>query len=294
MSGLKSKLNYIQNIFNDDMRHSNLAEIFEIKHYQSNFSFGPHSHKNIEINYVRNGKCYLKIDDKIISFQKGDCMILYPNVEHHFFTTKEKAVLVQLEFRLDIFPQMSPNPELKQSLLFLYQLFTHSQKLIKIRNNSEMNRIINKAVRELNERKTNFEILTRLYFAELFVLISRELDKQLDFATDSSNPQTEAVLQYIHLNYNQKTEFGKLAKELGVSSRYLRLNFKKSIGISPVAYLMEYRMNRALELFKDQSLSIKEIAYDTGFVTQQYFSKKFKESVGITPNEYRNTMFRKV
>jgi AraC-like DNA-binding protein len=221
-------------------------------------------------------------------------MILYPDVEHYFFTTKEKAVLVQLEFRLDIFPQMSPNPELKQNLLFLYQLFTHSQKLIKIRNNIEMNRLINKAVRELNEKKRNFEILTRLYFAELFVLISRELDKQLDFENNRNTPLTETILQHIHTNYNQKIQFEQLAKKRGISSRHLRSIFKKNIGVSPVAYLMEYRINRALELFKDQSLSIKEIAFDTGFVTQQYFSKIFKLNVGITPKEYRNSLFRKV
>ena len=85
---------------------------------------------------MRSGICYLKIDDNVVAFHKGDCMILYPNVEHYFFTTKEKAILVQLEFKLNIFPQMAPNYELKQQLLFLYQLLTHSEKLIKIRNNN--------------------------------------------------------------------------------------------------------------------------------------------------------------
>ncbi len=278
----------------DKREDQNLADIFEIKHYQNNYSFGPHSHKNIEINYVRNGKCYLKIDDKIISFQKGDCMILFPNVEHYFFTTNEKAVLVQLEFSLDIFPQMLPCPGLKHDLLFQDQLDSHARKTIKIRNNIEMNRIINKAVRELNDKKANFELLTRLYIAELFVLVSRELDNQFDLANRNNNPQLELVLQHIHSNYQQKIQFGQLAKNIGISSRYLRSNFGKKMGISPVAYLMEYRINRALELFKDQSLSIKEIAFDTGFVTQQYFSKKFKESVGISPKEYRNSLFRKM
>jgi AraC-like DNA-binding protein len=285
--------NYIKQIF-EEGKVRNLAEIFEIKHYQKNFTFGPHSHENIEINYVRNGKCYLKIEEKIIPFQKGDCMILYPNTEHYFFTTKEKAVLVQLEFKLDIFPQMFPKPELKNQLLFLYQLLTHSQQVIKIRNNTEMNRLINKAVRELNDKKSNFDVLTRLYLAELFILISRELDKRLDFANKQTDQQTQATIQYIHSNYNQIVQFEMFAKELGVSSRYLRLNFKKKIGVSPIAYLIEYRINKALELFKDQSLSIKEIAFDSGFISQQYFSKKFKEYIGITPFEYRNNLFRKV
>lgn len=290
---MESNLTYIKNIF-DEGSDQTLAKIFEIKHYQNNFSFGPHYHENVEINYVRSGKCYLKIEDKVIYFQKGDCMILYPNIEHYFFTTKEKAVLVQLEFNLDIFPQMSPNPELKKQLLFLYQLLTHSQKLVKIRNNIEMNRIINKVVRELNDKKPNFNLLTRLYLAELFILISRELDKQLDFANKKNDQHTEVILQYIHANYNQKIQFENLAKNLGISSRYLRSNFKKKMGVNPITYLIEFRINKALELFKDQSLSIKEIAFDTGFISQQYFSKKFKESTGITPINYRNSLFRKV
>ena len=290
---MKSKLAYIRDLF-EWGNYQNLAEIFEIKHYRSHFTFGPHRHENVEMNYVRSGKCYLKIDKKIIPFQKGDCMILYPGVKHYFFTTTERAVLVQLEFKMNIFPQISPDLELKHDLLFLYQLLTHSQKLIKIRNNIEMNRIINKAVRELNDKKSNFEILTRLYLAELFVLISRELDKQLDFDNKQNDQQVEAILQYIHLNYNQKVQFEQFSKNIGVSSRYLRLNFKNKIGICPVSYLLEYRISKALEFIKDQSLSIKEIAYDTGFTSQQYFSKKFKESIGITPNVYRNNLFRKV
>ncbi len=285
--------NYIKQIF-EKGKVQNLAEIFEVKHYQKNFTFGPHSHENIEINYVRSGKCYLKIDEKIVSFQKGDCMILYPHTAHYFFTTKEKAVLVQLEFKLDIFPQMFPNPELKHQLSFLYQLLTHSQRLIKIRNNNEMNRLVNKAVRELNDKKVNFDVLTRLYLAELFILISRELDNQLHFDNNQIDEHTQATIQYIHSNFNQSVQLEKFAKELGVSSRYLRSNFKKKIGVSPVAYLIEYRINKALELFRDQSLTIKEIAFDSGFVSQQYFSKKFKEYVGITPFEYRNNLFRKV
>ncbi|MEN8116238.1 MAG: AraC family transcriptional regulator [Bacteroidota bacterium] len=290
---MKSKFAYIKNLF-EWGNYQNLAEIFEIKHYQKYFTFGPHSHENVEINYVRSGKCYLEIGDKVIPFSKGDCMILYPDVNHYFFTTTENAVLVQLEFKMGIFPQMKPNLELKHDLLFLYQLLTHSQKLIKIRNNIVMNRLINKAVRELNDKKPNFEILTRLYLAELFVLISRELDNQLDFADKQNDQQTEAILQYIHTNYNHKINLEDFSKNMGVSSRYLRMNFKKKIGICPVAYLLEYRINKALELIKDQSLSIKEIAFDTGFTSQQYFSKKFKEYIGITPVDYRNNIFRKV
>jgi len=290
---VSESLTYIKHIF-DGGTCKNLAEIFEIKHYTPDFTFGPHSHENIEMNYVHTGKCYLKIDGKVIPFKKGDCMILYPNIHHFFFTTKERAVLVQLEFKLGIFPQMAPVLELEKNLLFLYQLLTNSQQVIKISNNDEINRVIQKAVKELNEKKRNYRIITRLYFAELFILISRELDKKLKFTGLKINPKAEALLQHIQNNYYQNIDLEQFALKMGVSSRHLRKLFKLNFGISPVSYLLEFRINKALELLNDPKLNVKEVAFETGFTTPQYFSKKFREITGMSPRKYKKSLFRKI
>jgi transcriptional regulator GlxA family with amidase domain len=47
------------------------------------------------------------------------------------------------------------------------------------------------------------------------------------------------------------------------------------------------RIERAKTLLRRSEKSITEIAYETGFGSIHYFSRYFKESVGITPNEYR-------
>ncbi|HDR50184.1 MAG TPA: AraC family transcriptional regulator [Mariniphaga anaerophila] len=221
-------------------------------------------------------------------------MILYPNIHHFFFTTKERAVLVQLEFKLGIFPQMAPVLELEKNLLFLYQLLTNSQQVIKISNNDEINRVIQKAVKELNEKKRNYRIITRLYFAELFILISRELDKKLKFTGLKINPKAEALLQHIQNNYYQNIDLEQFALKMGVSSRHLRKLFKLNFGISPVSYLLEFRINKALELLNDPKLNVKEVAFETGFTTPQYFSKKFREITGMSPRKYKKSLFRKI
>lgn len=48
------------------------SQIFEVKHYPPWYTFGPHHHANIEINFVRQGRCYLKFDQEVVAYDKDD------------------------------------------------------------------------------------------------------------------------------------------------------------------------------------------------------------------------------
>jgi mannose-6-phosphate isomerase-like protein (cupin superfamily) len=111
-----------------------IAEICEVKHYKPGFIFGPHSHSNIEINYVRNGECFMRFENEIFTFRKNDVMVIYPNVSHYFEVGRHPASLVQLEFQLDIFPELKLDFPNYEELIFLHNLFTHEQKYFKIVN----------------------------------------------------------------------------------------------------------------------------------------------------------------
>jgi transcriptional regulator GlxA family with amidase domain len=63
--------------------------------------------------------------------------------------------------------------------------------------------------------------------------------------------------------------------------------FKDYIGISPIKYLIEYRIKVAQKMLTDTKLTIKEIAEKTGFIDQFYFSKCFKNYCGVTPSKFR-------
>ena len=52
-------------------------------------------------------------------------------------------------------------------------------------------------------------------------------------------------------------------------------------------YLLEYRISKSREFLADPSLTIAEIAQNTGFSSQSYFTSCFKKIVGCTPNKYR-------
>ncbi len=77
-----------------------------------------------------------------------------------------------------------------------------------------------------------------------------------------------------------------MVKEMGHSRSNLYLKFKEITGLSSSEFIRNIRLKRAVQLFDQSDLSVKEIMYMTGFNTASYFSKCFKKQFGVIPSEY--------
>lgn len=77
----------------------------------------------------------------------------------------------------------------------------------------------------------------------------------------------------------------EFAKNAGYSkSQFYRIMLSLT-GKSPIAYLKDYRMDRALELLESQNHQVSEVAYITGFNSASYFSKCFNKRYDVIPSE---------
>lgn len=72
-----------------------------------------------------------------------------------------------------------------------------------------------------------------------------------------------------------------------ISVSSLQRAFAKYFGMSPKQYLIQLRMNRALELLTENELSVKEISFACGFTNEKYFSRAFKKKYGYPPSQFR-------
>ena len=72
-----------------------------------------------------------------------------------------------------------------------------------------------------------------------------------------------------------------------ISVSSLQRAFAKYFGMSPKQYLIQLRMNRALELLTENELSVKEISFVCGFTDEKYFSRAFKKKYGYPPSQFR-------
>ncbi len=92
---------------------------------------------------------------------------------------------------------------------------------------------------------------------------------------------------YIMQHYMEAITLEQVARAVNLSQHYFSRFFKQAKGISYSDYLTEIRMNHAKSLVTSGALSIKEVAYQTGFQDPNYFSKKFKLSTGLPPSRYK-------
>ena len=88
-------------------------------------------------------------------------------------------------------------------------------------------------------------------------------------------------------NYAHKISVDEIAKRLNFSKRHLQRMFMKNTGISIYEYLINYRIEKAKELIKN-NVPVKEVAEKTGYSNYAYFLIVFKEKTGKTPKEYKD------
>lgn len=100
----------------------------------------------------------------------------------------------------------------------------------------------------------------------------------------------ENVLQSIgdHLTDEQYT-IEVLCEEVGMGQRQLQRKLRSITNKSPNQLVRSVRLHRAKELIVQQSKSITEAAFDTGFSSLSYFTKCFKKEFGYSPSQLRAT-----
>jgi AraC family transcriptional regulator len=100
-----------------------------------------------------------------------------------------------------------------------------------------------------------------------------------------------AAVAYIRQNYAQLLTVEKLSRLVGMSPSQCSRRFRAQTGYAPYEYVTKVRVAQAQRLLKSTRLSVEEIAEKTGFGSASNFIHAFREKVGISPGQFRNTPF---
>lgn len=85
---------------------------------------------------------------------------------------------------------------------------------------------------------------------------------------------------------NSKLSLSLIAEELSYNEKYLSHRFKEKMGVCYNEYLRTYRIKYAVALFNQGIASVTDTAHMTGYADPMYFSKVFKQCVGVAPMQY--------
>lgn len=97
--------------------------------------------------------------------------------------------------------------------------------------------------------------------------------------------QLRALLQARHA---ERLPLAELACVTGLSRYHVIRAFRAEVGMTPHAYQLDIRINRARRLLR-QGRALAEVAHDLGFADQSHFQRAFKQRVALTPRAYLRT-----
>jgi AraC-like DNA-binding protein/ligand-binding sensor protein len=121
-----------------------------------------------------------------------------------------------------------------------------------------------------------------------------ELERRLRDKRESlsGQPRVEQAVAFAREHCCEDFREADVARACGISPSHLSRTFRKIMGITFTQYLTELRMNEAQRLLVRTSMSVMEVAMSVGYSRHSYFSKRFRQTVGVTPIDFRRRVLR--
>ena len=141
-----------------------------------------------------------------------------------------------------------------------------------------------------------FERLHRMETAvQIKDCMKETLTKIQTFVTNRTNLRNRHVVnkieELVRERYATDLSIGGIAHEIYLSPSYASFIFKQENGISFTEYLTKYRIEKSREALKNPNYKIFEVAEMVGYNNKSYFCALFKERTGMTPKEYRESLW---
>ncbi len=119
--------------------------------------------------------------------------------------------------------------------------------------------------------------------------VEEELENQTPEMSSNDRKFMDKLIKLMESNMdNGDLVVDDLVQELAVSRSVFFKKLKTLTGLAPIEFIKEMRMNRAVQLIGVGEYSMTQIAYMVGINDPRYFSKCFKQKMGMTPTEYRD------
>ncbi|OSB10130.1 response regulator transcription factor [Paraclostridium bifermentans] len=255
--------------------------------------------------YISRGKYVDSIDNLNCSYQSAkdihEYKLVYPNISW-IREYKEKSYnLENIDYiDFDHLKKLLLNKDNKGSLNYIESIFSKLKndenltvKQIKTKSIEVFLNVYNyfndsKIIKGLDlylEKVINSVNLDQIQI-ELNNMIKHRQSK-LEETDDSISPIILKLLRNIEKNYSKDLNLKEISETYNINSIYLGQLFQKETGILFSDYLNNFRVNKAKNLLVETSLKAAEIGELVGYANKNYFYRKFKDIVGITPSEWR-------
>ncbi|MBN1555011.1 MAG: helix-turn-helix transcriptional regulator [Phycisphaerae bacterium] len=237
-----------------------------------------------ELIHVRKGQARLKLDTRIIEVNPDDT-ILIPKAQAHrdLRTSPGEYQVLMASFFWDAGDELLRDLEVRRLIRVPAQAKMHLRLLC------------HELQREALQDSPDARLRANTVLAELVtacVRYCRPAPRRVRQASQQAadrrrKRQVHAVREYLQEHHAETISLEQLAAEHNMNAFYLSRAFSREFGASITDVLAGVRMERARELLEAGELSVKQIAYQVGYMNGNYFSKVFRRYYGLSPSEFQ-------
>lgn len=256
-------------------------------------SVGPRVLDNYKLVLVIRGKGRFHQNQREYGISPGDLFALYPGVKHFYCADPEdpwEILWVSFNGRIcgGIMDTAGLSPD---------------QAVISGRAGSDIRDALERIVDSLESNAGEYALKATGYLYVLFSCLAvnqsrlsgnwPEERQKKGLRIHTGKEAVRKAIAFIELNYYNDIDVDTLSRHVHFSRSHFSRLFGRETGLSVPEYLNRVRVERAMELMTDSSLSVLEVAKSVGFEDQFYFSRVFKVLTGRSPLEFRKQIAHK-
>lgn len=247
-----------------------------------------HWHPEVEFVYVEKGEisCFVGTEQFILS--QGCGLFVNSGVLHRYEATESVSV-----------PNIVFSPELLGTKTgriyqkYIVPVIESAISCIKFSPSVEWQREILQRLlhifRLAEKENTEMRIVSHLLELWQQLFIYSETHREHITGDKGRRAQLQVMMQFIHANFNRQITLKEIADCVHISESSALQLFRQGIHLSPIAYLIQYRLKRAADLLANTNKTVTNVAYETGFSDAGYFCRTFRKYYRQTAIEYRKS-----
>ncbi len=245
-----------------------------IQQCKSNHFWGPDVRRHYVLHFVLGGKGIYRAEEKEFQIRSGEAFIINPQ-EFVFYKADELDPWEYAWIAFDGEDVKDLIRRLKSKDGYVFEFNMNST----IRSDF-LNLVQVAKEKEIGKRK--------LLSVGCFYLVLSNMIVEYGVSTEKlEKDYLNKALEYIEYHYNFEIKIADISHAVGIDRTYLFRLFKKHKGISPKAYLTEYRLAIAQDMLRYTNHTTTEISMACGFHDASTLCKNFAEKFKISPQKYR-------
>ncbi|CAH9049375.1 RCS-specific HTH-type transcriptional activator RclR [Pseudoalteromonas sp. CIP111854] len=275
------------------------AEVYVNADFCGTWAVDTGGSKRIPFHLVGSGYAWLHFDGQAPLQLTSHDLVIFPSDAHHVISnSKTKPALEQVNAPMsnegDVTNMVCGFFEFRNPVLFPVLASLPQVVVIKAdteRSGKRIALLIKQVLNELKHEHPGFyTVIDQMAFL-IFIEVLRQqmqmggLDKGLLGAL--FNSKLGKVLNAIHQQPELPWTLERLAEEAFMSRSAFADMFSKTVGLTPMKYLTQWRMTQARHLLKTTQLSVAQIAHQSGYESEAAFRKAYRNTLGEPPGAAR-------